>query len=413
MRRAGLAALIGAGLVWAGSAFGAPRAFVLDPPPGMTVERVVMLFRHGVRAPIAGEASLAADQPWPQWTTQAERLTPHGHDAMRLIGRFDRDLFVREGLLESKQCPSADDLSIWTNIAERTIESGQGLAEGLAPDCALSVGHRPLDQTDPLFDPSAIAPFDASAAIASITAATGGLDRLVASRRAAFDVLEAMLGCPNQGPAASCDLAGQASTLAASADEKGLDFTGPIKPAAGTAQVLLLQYAEGLPRAEVGWGRATRAGIAQIASLHALQLEVLYRAPYMARRWAWAMGPKVADVLAGRDAGQSGRIALLVGHDDNIAALTGLLGVHIDLAGYGRDDPPPGSALGFEVLRERRSGRRFVRLFYQSQSLEQLRALAPLSLARPPLIAVLDPACARGRRHLCPLPAAEALLKPQ
>ncbi len=393
MSRVRLAALIATGLLSATAA----RAMPLDPPRGMAVERVVMLFRHGVRAPIDGEAGLTGDQPWPVWSTPAEHLTPHGHAAMRRLGSFDRALFVRAGLLPT-HCPSTDDLSIWTNIAERTIESGQGLAEGLAPDCAITVGHNPLDQGDPLFDPSAQAPFDAQAALASIQADTGGVDRLVAAHRADFRALYHILGRRD---------ADAPSVLSASPDGRGLTLTGPIKPAAGSAQVLLLEYAEGLPLAQVGWGRATAKRIARVARLHALQIRIFYGAPYMARRYAWAMGPKVADLL---DSGA--RVALLVGHDDNIAALDSLLGVHVDLPGYGADDPPPGSALGFQVLRERASGRRFVRVFYQSQSPRQLRRLTPLSLSRPPLVRILHPACATGRHHLCPVTAIQARLRP-
>ncbi len=399
--------LVGASLmIGTGSVFAAPLFSPLDPPRGMTVERVVMLFRHGVRAPIDGEASLDADRPWPQWSTQPERLTPHDHAAMRRLGRFDRALFVREGLLDPQHCPMAQDLSIWTNIAERTIESGQGLAEGLAPDCAISVGHNPLDQSDPLFDPTASAPFDAATALASIQADTGGVDHLVATHRADFKVLAAILGCPKR--AAACAICGQPSSLSPSADGRGLSLDGPIRPAAGTAQVLLLEYAEGLRLDRVGWGRATPARIAQIARLHALQLEIFYRAPYMARRWAWAMGPKIAGLLD--DPNQ--KIALLVGHDDNVVALTRVLGVHIRLPGYGADDPPPGSALGFEVLRDQASGRRFVRLFYQSQSLQQLRRLTPLGVARPPLVVTLHPKCAGGPEGLCPLSTVQSMLRP-
>lgn len=402
-RRGPFAWLLALAVLLAPAAALAAQASPLDPPPGMAVERVVMLFRHGVRAPIDGEAAAAAyaRQPWPVWSTRAEFLTPHGREAMRRLGVFDRALFAREGLLPAGGCPAAADLWIWTNTAERTIASGQGLAEGLAPGCGVAVGHLGDGAADPLFDEDATgAPFDAKAAVASIQAYTGGLDRLVRAHRAEIATLETILGCR------PCGLADIPSTLVPSADGRGVDLAGPIQLTSGTAQVLLLEYAEGLPLDQVGWGRATPARIARIARLHALQFDVYNRSPYMARHSAAALGPRLAQLIDG-DGGA--RVSLLVGHDDNIAAVASLLGVHIRLPSYGEDDPPPGGAIGFEVLRARATGARYVRVFYQAQSLGQLRRLDRLSLARPPLVRILAPACAKAGRP-CRIEALERRL---
>ena len=104
------------------------------------------------------------------------------------------------------------------------------------------------------------------------------------------------------------------------------------------------------------------------------------------------------------------RASLLVGHDDNIVAVLARLGVRLRLPGYGADDPPPGGALGFQVLRADRSGARYVRVFYQAQSLRQLRALTPLTRSRRPLIRLLHPACEGRLKELCPMSAIQGLL---
>jgi 4-phytase/acid phosphatase len=399
-------------LLLALSALAAPpaRAGALDPPPGMTVERVVMVFRHGVRAPLPGEAAAAAyaREPWPAWSTPPQFLTPHGREAMRLLGVFDRALFAGEALLPDSGCPRADDVFIWTNVVERTIASGEALAEGLAPGCHLGVGHLAADASDPLFEPGATAaPFDPAVAIASVQAYTGGLDALTKAHRPAFAALEDILGCrtPEKGP--PCDLAGLGSSLTAAADGRGLDLKGPIDLASGTAQVFLLEYAEGKPLSEVGWGRATPARIAEVSRLHALLFDVFDRSPYMARRTAFALGPRIVELLRAPD---GARVAFLVGHDNNIAALTSLLQAPVKLDGYALDDPPPGGALGFQLLRARRTGAAYVRVFYQSQSLEQMRRLTPLQLSAPPLLLRLHPACAEGPARLCRLADIEKAL---
>jgi 4-phytase/acid phosphatase len=127
----------------------------------------------------------------------------------------------------------------------------------------------------------------------------------------------------------------------------------------------------------------------------------------MARRTAFALGPRIVELLTDRG---GARVALLIGHDDNIAALTSLLKAPVKLKGYALDDPPPGGALGFQLLRSRRTGAAYVRVFYQSQSLDQMRRLTPLRLSTPPLLLRLHPACAQGPSRLCSLAAIEQAL---
>ena len=47
---------------------------------GMQLERVVLLYRHGVRTPLPGEVQLdeATGKPWPAWQQAPSQLTPHG-----------------------------------------------------------------------------------------------------------------------------------------------------------------------------------------------------------------------------------------------------------------------------------------------------------------------------------------------
>lgn len=382
--------LAGAAQVWAASA--APR------PTELQVERVVMLFRHGVRAPLPGEAAEdLAVQPWPKWSTPAGRLTPHGREGMRRLGAYDRLRFAAQGLLPAAGCPALDQIVIWTNTAERTVASGEALAEGLAPGCGLSVGHLSQDGDDPLFYPlqAGLAPFDARTAAAAINRQTGGARRLAAPYREEIRTVEAILGCR------SCALAERPAAIQVGADGQGIELTGPLALVSGTAEVFLLQYAEGLPLEQVGWGRASRERLGRISRLHALPFEVYSRADYMAPRAGALLGRRVLAVLKAQAAP---KLTLLVGHDDNIAALTSLLGVHFQVPGYALDDPPMGGALGLEVLRDRRTGVGYVRTFYQAQTLDQLRTLQPLDLTRPPSVQALRVKdCAIGASDLCRL----------
>ena len=145
------------------------------------VDRVVVVMRHGIRAPIVGEApeGTRTGDPWPSWPVPAEHLTPHGARALQAVGRSDRAWLAKLGVLPAQGCPASGQVRIWTNTAQRTIASGEAFAEGLAPGCGLTVGHLAASEVDPLFEPlrAGVAPFDPAAAIASINANTGGVDR--------------------------------------------------------------------------------------------------------------------------------------------------------------------------------------------------------------------------------------------
>jgi 4-phytase/acid phosphatase len=176
---------------------------------------------------------------------------------------------------------------------------------------------------------------------------------------------------------------------------------GPLDLTSGTAEVFILQYAEGMPLDQVGWGRATPARIAAVSRLHALLFEIYARPRYMAARAGAPLAHRLLDTLGAADAP---RLSVLVASDTHIAALSGLLDLHFHLPGFGRDDAPPGGALVLEQVRDARSGQRYVRARYQAQSLDQLRALTPLSLRKPPLLQTLHvPGCSDPKTQLCTL----------
>ncbi|MDL5365214.1 histidine-type phosphatase [Xanthomonas sp. NCPPB 2654] len=377
--------------------------------PQLQVEQVLMLFRHGVRAPLQGEAAAAAlaDRPWPVWNTPASLLTEHGRVAVQLSGDYTRQWLVRDGVLPATGCPVAGAVSVYANTDQRTIASAQVLAETLSPGCGLQAGHRAQGSDDPLFRPveAGAVDFDAAAAVASIQRQTGGPGAVLAPYAKELRTMRKILGCS----ARDCDFARMPSSLSAGADGRGIALHGPLDLTSGTAEVFILQYAEGLPLDQVGWGRATRARIGAVSRLHALLFEIYARPQYMAARAGAPLAQRVLDTLGVADAP---RLTVLVASDTHIAALSGLLDLHFHLPGFGLDDSPPGGALVLEQVRDVRSGQRYVRLRYQAQSLDQLRELTPLSLHTPPLLQTLRvPGCSDAKTGLCTLQQFQQVLQ--
>ena len=340
-----------------------------DVPRGMTLDRVVMLMRHGVRAPLDGEVphGTRTARPWPLWSTPESELTPRGAHALAIEARADRADWIAQGLLSAKACPAPGTVRIRTNSSSRTIASGAAYAKGLAPGCTLPVEHEPMGQVDPLFEPlrARATRFDAAAAVADIDRFTGGMDALVARHRDAWRLLDAVLGC---GDPAGCDPAGPAR-LTPSADGHGIDLTGPIRTASGTAQVLLLQYAEGLSPS-VGGVPVDGRMLARLGTVHAALFDVYSRSPYMAAHQSAAFG---RHMIAALTEAKGPKLDILVGHDTNVTALAALLGFDLVAPGYAVNDAAPGGAILIRRWHDR-AAKPFVTLAYRTQSPEQIRA---------------------------------------
>jgi 4-phytase / acid phosphatase len=165
---------------------------------------------------------------------------------------------------------------------------------------------------------------------------------------------------------------------------------------------------------DVAWGRATRADIQRMLALHPLKFKYSNRPDYVARTAAAPLAHAIVSALSG--SGLAGptdtQLTLLAGHDTNIADVGAFLKVHWQVPSYPADDVPPGSALGFEVLRDG-AGKRYVRAFYRSQTMDQLRELRPLTGREQPFRQYLAiPDCGNSiAATACPLSTFDALVK--
>jgi 4-phytase/acid phosphatase len=339
----------------------------------MVLERAVLLMRHGIRAPLPGEIpdETRAGAPWPRWTVADSQVTPHGAKALEIAAQADRRLLAQRGLLSASGCLPAGEVTIWTNSSDRTIASGKAYGQGFAPSCMLPVRHRAIGEVDPIFEllRAKATRFDAHVAMAAINRETGGMTALVRRHRSAIALLDRVLGCRLRRT--GC-IAGGPPQVTPTAEGSEIQLSGPIRSTSGVAQVLLLQYVEGMPLAEVGWGRADEATLRRLGALHAALFSVFTHPPYMAAHQAALLG---RHALASLSDPHGPRLNILVGHDTNVTALAAALRVDLKAPGYATNDVPPGGALLLERLRDVGSGRSYVRMSYRTQSPGTLRRL--------------------------------------
>lgn len=395
-----------AGLSAQSGSAAAPRAPV---PAGLAVDRVVVVMRHGIRPPTKAQPmppGIARDR-WPDWPVAPGWLTPHGATAVEAIARSDRAAFRAARLLPATGCPSA--IALLADSDQRTIATADHYARGLAPGCPPSIEHRPQDTPDPLFSQidDGHAPLDPTRAASAVAAAVevigngaGGIAAIEAAHRPLLARLDRAL-CGRAAADPKCGVSRDKTTIVPATGRSRPKLGGALDRASTAAQILLLEYAEGKPVAQVGWGRATARDITAFGAFHALEFAILARPPYLAARNMAGLTPRIAGWLEDTSPGAA-RIAMISGHDTQIANLAGLLGLHWRVPGIAADDPVPGGAILLERLSDA-AGRHYVRAAYRAQSLEELRA----GTARSPYRRVIPIAgcTARGVAGLCTLDA--------
>jgi 4-phytase/acid phosphatase len=182
-------------------------------------------------------------------------------------------------------------------------------------------------------------------------------------------------------------------------------MSGALDRASTLAQIMLLEYGEGKPMREVGWGRVTRSQIARLSALHALEFRLLARPRPVAAANLSGLLPIMREGLTGRTP-----VTMISGHDTNIANLAGLLDLHWQVPGLAQDDPAPGGAIVLERLKAN-DGAFYLRVSYRAQSLDQIRSAAPLGTKGPYRVTIPLPGCAADAHgDLCPLDRAMRLL---
>lgn len=332
-------------------------AVAVPTPARDVVKAEVILMRHGVRSPTK-PASLYADlakgesQAWP---VAPGMLTAHGTQGMQKIGVRLGTMLRDDGALPA----GCDAVVVIGDSTPRNRESSAALARGLLPACPPHYLATVGDTNNPLFhyrkdadgDDAPVAPSVAPAALADLQSLLLDCHGDACARVASDEGKRLLLPAPDQ--------LGKAMKLAGTLSEN-----------------LMLAYAEGMPLAQVAFGRGDAALLGRLITLHNGQFAATKRAMPAAA----AMGSNLAaHIAATLGVGTTARplsdhrMVILVGHDTNLANVAGVL--DLDWHDPKRpDDYPPGGALAF--ARVERHGKAFIRIRAFMPSMNQLRTNA-------------------------------------
>jgi len=394
-----------------------------QPVDDTQLKQVIIFGRHGVRSPVLPNSALNnfSAQPFPVFSVSDVNLTPNGGTNEKILGAYFRQWLTQEGLLTGQDAADAAFVYFRANGTPLIIQTAQAFAAGMLPAASVNVNF--TQQADPLFNPvtAGVARLDERMAVAAVMGRLGGdpqslavayAPELALARSVLFnyplnetpapatpagkiDVTALPIGVAEGNPAVPVDLQGLAAVI------------GAIDP-------FVMEYADGLPASEVGWGQLTAGGISQTFRLYNLVLDLEYRTPYLAGVQSSNLASHVVrsmvqaatgNVTPGALGNPSTKMIVLMASNTNITGLAGLFRLDWILPGYQADVCAPGGALVFELRQSQGTGEYIVRVSYVAQTMDQLRNRTALTLDTPPAIApVFIPGCSVDNATLdCPL----------
>jgi 4-phytase/acid phosphatase len=402
-------------------------SFLTAQPVARTQLKQVIIFgRHSVRSPVVPNSLLDtfSVQPFPDFGVAAPGLlTANGATLETILGRYYRLWLTKEGLLTGKDSADANFVYFRANVLERTIDTAKAFALGLLPVASVNVNFYGPQDSDPLFDPvgAGVALLDQRMAIAAVKGRLGGNPQLLTSVYASELALtrSVLLGYPASETPAPVTPEGTTDVTTIPIDvTDGTPFApvglGGLTSVLYAVDPFLMEYAQGLPASEVGWGRLTAGGISQISRLYSLTLDLECRTPYLASVQSSNVASHVVrsmvqaatgNAMTGALGNPSAKVIVLVASDSNITGLAGLFHLDWIVPGYQPDYCAPGGALVFQLRQSQRTGEYIVRASYVAQTLDQLRNRTALTLTTPPASApVFIPGCSvQNATFDCPL----------
>jgi 4-phytase/acid phosphatase len=405
---------------------------------GANLLKVVILSRHGVRSPIPMLTTLQTwtTQTWPTWqcdggTCLSGQLTPRGRLLSEQMGTYYQSYLAQ---LVPDQCPQQDDVFFWVDLSPRDEDTAQAILRGFRPACDTSIYHHMSSAAAPdrIFHPvsaTGSCTLDAGRAERDILArARGSLSNVSRALAPQLRTTQGTLLCCTgelckttwektcqlaPPPPNACTLIDSLPSCLVRGSEDGSPrvlLGGALRVASTFTELLLLEYANGFPLSDVGWGRIGRRQLTDVTLVHTSAFDLEQRTPYIAKRQGSRLFNKILLALQGNSDSNEGtappdaKFVAYIGHDTNIANLAGMLGLSWLQPGYQRNDTPPAGALIFEL--RARGGRREVAAFYVAQSLDDMRNATGTSPVRTP---VRIPGCGDGRA--CPLDRFAALVQ--
>jgi 4-phytase / acid phosphatase len=383
-------------------------AQTVKPDDDTTLKQIIIFGRHSIRSSTVPADTLAtySSNTYPPFTgVPVGYLTPNGREAARLLGAYFNAYLLHEGLLTGS-APTDLSLSYFrANSIQRSNITASFFGQGLIPGATIPVHSYAIADpdtgtpavTDPVFDPVAagFATIDADRAVTEVLGAYGNGATLASAYSAELSLIRNVLSPPSVANDPTSQIS-HPFTLSAAIPitNAGLAINdGGLNATTNATDPFVMQYADNFAPQDVAWGLLSLDALSQQTRLNVLQFNIEMRMPYVNQVQSSNAGSHILrsmvqavsnSNLRGAFGDHKSRVLVIISSDGYVAGMAGLLGLHWTLPGYQTDFCSPGGALVFELRQSKTTREYLVRVFYTSQTFDQLRNLTPLSLQVPP-----------------------------
>lgn len=376
-------------------------------PEGYSLQQVVIMSRHNLRAPLANNGSVleqSTPNKWPQWEVPGGQLTTKGGVLEVYMGRYMQEWLAEQHLVTNGECPPPNTVYAYANSLQRTVATAQFFITGAFPGCDVPVHHQEAMGTmDPTFNP--VITID-SAEFSQQAVQAMEKERQKFHLNDSYALLEKIVqykDSPACKDKPSCSLASEKDTFSAKY-QKEPSVSGPLKVGNSLVDAFTLQYYEGFPLEQVGFGEIkTDQQWRVLSELKNGYQDTLFTSPAVARNVAAPLVKYIGNALVA-DQAKAAKVTLLVGHDSNIASLLTAL----DFKPYQLHDQyertPIGGKIVFQRWHDASGNRDLMKIEYLYQSTSQIRDAAALSLQSPPQRVTLAlNGCPVDAQGFCPM----------
>ncbi len=349
----------------------------------------VILSRHGIRSPKQSDTALRqwSTRAWPTWPGNQGDLTERGKELIKAQWAAMKPFLAGNGLIPASGLPQPGEFALIADEDQRTRVSAAAMSDGLFPGCHIRPEYG--SPYDLLFHPdsSMYRAMDRQKVLAEVQALLDPLDSDPVISHA-LNLLQDITKCCRPslcgalGGTASCTLKGLPNRMSIDPRKPRLDIAGKWHIASSLAEIMLLEFAQ-WPEKKAGWGDVDETVLSQIIPMHNAVFNATHRALSLAKAGGTHMLRYIHETLLSE---KSPLLTILVGHDTNIAYVSGLLDIHWIVPELGMDPVIPGSFMTFELWQETATEKE-IRIGFHVPSLAFLRS-SPASLTRPVAIPV-------------------------
>ena len=357
-----------------------------------TLEQVVVLSRHNLRAPLSSNGSVPNEltpHAWIDWSAGSSELTLLGGMEEVSMGQYFRKWLAGEGLFPENTVPQAGEIRFSARDKQRCRATARYFGAGMLPLADIEVEY-PGDAKGTVDFMQPVLHFysddyaaDAIAQVASM-GGEAGFDGIAQQNRDAIrlimDTVD-MQDSPVYQSGKYGDLLTDACGYTMEADREP-DLAGSIKPAYQVADALLLQYYEEPDAVRAAFGHElSEEDWARLGQFMTTCLEMKHGAPLVAANIA---NPLLRE-LKGELQNQQRRFTFFCAHDCTVLGALSALGAEDFALPESIESKAP---IGVKLLFERRrdaEGRAWYRVSLLYRSTEQIRSGEMLTLDNPPL----------------------------